>query len=343
MKLTVVIPIYNRSRMLAQALESLRYQTYKNFLVIICDDASKENLREVVEQFADLNIEYHRYENNVGQFENAMRGIELCQTPLVKFLYSDDLLFPTALEKQVQTLEKTPDSGVCLGGYIEFEEFLEQTKVSLYNSIYPYIPQSRTNKQWARLEEYAGFVPSACMYRTESIRNIGGFNTSLSGIADWEIYIALSSRYPVVAVDEFVCAMRIHSEQVMQKYSLRSGAVGIKDVFCLTSDANPYRDRLGIPLSQQFYLRLNECWVNLRVALSANQKLFFLKKWLEIVALNKMLVPFILNLPYFIILKILRKPKVQVRASNNMDIERSNDYICSVIFNQKSVEMNIYK
>lgn len=334
MELTVIIPIYNRPRMLAQALESLRRQTYKDFLVIICDDASKDNLKQVVDKFPDLNIQYHRYEANAGQFQNAMRGAELCQTPFIKYLYSDDLLFSTALEKQVKALKKEPLAAICLGGYIEFAEFLEQNQISLYNSIFPYIPQSRTKKQWAKLEEYAGFIPSACMYRAESFRNLGGFNTGLSGIADLEIYIALSSRYPVVAVDEFVCAMRMHNDQVTQGYSIRSDAIGMKNIFCLTSDGNPYRERLGIPLSQQFYLRLNECWVNLRVALSANQKLFFLKKWLGIVALNKMLVPFIFTFPFFAIIKILRKPKVQVGASNNLNIEQYKDYICSILFNQ---------
>jgi glycosyltransferase involved in cell wall biosynthesis len=341
MDLTVIIPIYNRGRMLAQALESLRWQTYKDFVVIVCDDASPENLKEVVDKFTDLKIEYHYYKANAGQFGNAMRGVEICQTPFMKFLYSDDLLFPTALEKQVKALQEVPNAAVCLGEYIEFEEFSAQKKISLYKSIFPYIPEPRTDKQWARLEEYSGFIPSACMYRAELFRYLGGFNAALPGIGDWEIYVALSYKYPVVATNEPVCAMRMHSDQVTKKCGVNSDAIYIKDVFWMTSNANPYRERLGIPLSQQFFLRLDQCWANLRIALSSNQKLFFLKKWLEIVTSNKMLLPFIFAFPWFVTIKFLRKPKVQTRASNNLNMEKYKDNICSILFNEKSVSYQI--
>lgn len=340
MELTVIIPVYNRARMLAQSLESLRWQTYKDFVVIICDDASAENLREVVDKFPDLKIEYHRYEANAGQFGNAMRGVELCQTPFMKLLYSDDLLFPTALEKQVKALQETPNAAVCLGGYIEFEVFPQETRISLYNSIFPYVAKSRTKKQWARLEEYSGFIPSACMYRTELFCNIGGFNTGLPGIADWEIYVALSSKYLTIAVNELVCAMRMHNEQVTKQYFLASDALEIKNVFLMTSNVNPYRERLGIPLSQQFFLRLEQCWKNLRVALSSKDKILLLKKWLGIVVSNRMLLPFIFTFPWFVILKILRKPKGQTYPPSELLLEKCKDDICSIIFNEKAISLS---
>ncbi len=333
MQLTVIIPIYNRAKMLFHALESLQWQTYKDFVIVICDDASKENLKEVVAQFPNLNIEYHYYEANAGQFKNAMRGVNLCKTPLMKFLYSDDLLFPKALERQVKALQEAPDAAVCLGGIAEFEELAEQNTINLLNYSKAYIPQPRNEKQWARLEEYSGFVPSACMYRTEFFRNIGGFNTGLRGIADWEIYVALSSHYPVVAVDEPVCAMRFHADQVVKKYCLGSDALLIKDVFWMTSNANPYRTRLGLPWSQQLFLRQDICWRDLRISLSSEYRLSLLKKWLDIVAQNNMLLPFIIGFPVFLVLKILRKPKVQTRILN---LEKYKDMIRSILLQTKT-------
>lgn len=340
MKLTVIIAIYNRGWMLAQALESLRWQTYKDFVVIICDDASTENLKEVIDKFPDLKIEYHRYEANAGQFRNAMRGMEFCQTTFVKYLDSDDLLFPEALNKQLQALQDNQNAAISLGGILEFEELQEQNKVNLFNFSEPYVPESTAKGQWARLEEYRGYNPSASMYRTELFRNLGGFNTGLVGIADWEICVALSSKYPVVAVNDPICAYRLHAAQITKKYVVNSGGVCIKDVFWLTSNANPYRERLGLPLSQQLFLRLNECWTNLRAVLSSEYKILLLKKWLEIVVSNKMLIPFIFAFPWFVTIKILRKPKVQTGASNSLNMEKYQDYICSILFNQKSISLS---
>ncbi|RCJ18248.1 hypothetical protein A6770_06650 [Nostoc minutum NIES-26] len=339
MELTVIIPIYNRAKMLAQALESLRQQTYKDFVVIVCDDASKDNLQEVVDKFPDVKIEYHRYEANAGQFKNAMRGLELCQTPFVKYLDSDDLLFPEALEKQVKALQEMPNAAICLGGMVSFEELQEQNKIKVFDYTEPYSPEPRTERQWAKLEEYRGSNPSACMYRTELFRNLGGFNTGLVGIADWEICVALSLKYLVTAVNEPVCAYRLHTAQITQNYSVNSDAVLIKDVFWMTSNANPYRERLGIPSAQQFFMRLDVCWRELRIALVSNQKILLIKKWWEIVVLNKMLLPFIFNFPWFVFLKLLRKPKSPTGISHAFNLEKYKTSICSVLFNERAISL----
>ncbi|WP_341524658.1 glycosyltransferase family 2 protein [Nostoc sp. UHCC 0302] len=338
MELTVIIPIYNRARMLAQALESLRWQTYKDFVVIVCDDASTENLKEVVDKFTDLKIEYYHYENNVGQYRNFMRGLKLCQTTFIKYLDSDDLLFPEALEKQIKTLQEEPSAALCLGGILEFEEIPEQNQVNLFDYCEPYVPKLRTKRQWARLEDYRCFNPSACMYRTELLSGIGGFNTIVIG--DWDIFVSLSSKYPVTAVNEPIFAYRFHADQITKTDNWASGNTVARDVLWLTSNANPYQERLGIPLSQQFFLRLEQCWSTLRTALSSNQKLFLLKKWLEIVISNKMLWPFIFAFPWFVTVKALRKPKVQTGASNNLNIEKYKNYICSILFNEKSISLS---
>jgi glycosyltransferase involved in cell wall biosynthesis len=336
MELTVIIPIYNRARMLAQALESLRWQTYKDFVVIICDDASTENLKEVVDKFLDLKIEYHRYETNAGQFKNAMRGLEICQTQFVKYLHSDDLLFPEALERQVIALQKVHNAAICLGGTVSFEEAQEQNQINLFGYTKPYVPEPRTNRQWARLEYYNGYLPSASMYRTELFRNIGGLNTGLKAVADWEIFVAISSKYPVIAVDEPVCAYRSHANQITKDFFFDTEAALTKDVLWMTSSANPYRERLGLESGQIAYLRQDIFWQNLRIALTSSQKLVLLKKWLKMANLNKMFWPFIFAFPWFVILKILRKPKVQTDTLKSLNMEKYNDYIYSILFTKKS-------
>jgi|GEM_PF-2948811 len=335
MKLTVIIPIYNRSRMLAQALNSLHWQTYKNFTVIVADDASSENLQGVVEQFPAMNITYHRFDENLGQFQNAMRGASLCQTDFMKLLYSDDLLFPDALELQIKALEEMPESSICLGSYIEFEEFLDKKEITICKTLTPYIPASRSSKQWAKLENFNCFFPSACMYRTDIFHEIGGFNTTLSGIGDWELYVALSSRYPVVATDSAVCAMRLHQDQVTRKFFLNSDSLQIKDVIWMTSKANPYRARLNLPLIQQTFLRHQIFWRLLRMGIISGDDFFkLLSKWLKIAISNKMLTSLMLGFPFFLITHFLQKSRQQADFSKaiNIDIENYKLMIESLLF-----------
>lgn len=337
MQLSVVIPIYNRSRMLAQALESLRQQTHKDFAVIICDDASTDSFNEVLKKFTDLKIEYHRYDENVGQFKNAMRGLRHCQTPFVKYLHSDDLLFPEAIEMQLKALQDTSKAAICLGGSIEFEELHDQRKVKLHSYLKPYVPTLKANQQWAKLEYYSGYLPSASVFRTELLREIGGFNTGLAGIADWEIFVALSSKYPVVAVEQPVCAYRFHPNQLTNNYFFDSeDAVLTKDVLWMTSSANPYRERLGLSSDQLFFMRQNIFWENLRIALNSDQKLL-LNKWLKLAISNQMLWPFIFGFPLFAIRKMLRKPKVQSIKDETFNREKYLEMISAILFDTVSI------
>lgn len=337
MELTVIIPVYNRAKMLAQALESLRWQTHKDFVVIVCDDASTENLKEVVGRFPDLNIEYHRFEQNAGQFKNAMRGLELCQTPYMKYLYSDDMLFPNALETQMIALKQAPQAGVCLGGTIYFELDPDQREVKLVYFAIPYIPKTRSLKEWANLEIYSAFDPPACMYRTELFRETGGFNTNLGGIADWEIFLALSAKRPVAAVNEPVCAMRKHEEQVTSQFFLNSDSLFIKDILWMTSDANPYRSRVNLPVDQENFLRHQICWRILRMSLiSDGFSLPLLRKWIKIVRANDMLVPLIFNFPRFFLTNSIRKPRGLTNGLEKLDCEKYKNMIVSTVLEKQN-------
>ncbi|MDY6937093.1 MAG: glycosyltransferase family 2 protein [Cyanobacteriota bacterium] len=327
MQLTVIIPVYNRSSMLAQALKSLEKQTYQDFKIIVCDDASQENLREVVDRFKSLDIEYHYYSSNVGQFKNFQRGEQLCQTPLMKFLYSDDLLFPSALEKQVSQLNQNSNAAVCLGGYIEFKEDRSQQDVKLKKGFIPYLPKPRRESQWAELEKLNCFFPSAVMYRTDLFRQVGGINTGLQGIADWEIYLALLSRYPSVAVSDPICAMRRHDDQVTTQYNLDSGGIQIHDVLWMTSDANPDRDRVSLPLSQQDWLRQQICWRALRTVMTSDKTWFLFQKWLNIVIKNNMPIAMVFGFPHWLFVKINHKLNYKLNACNNFLAEdKLKDY-----------------
>lgn len=101
--LAVVIPAYNRSELLADALNSLICQTKKRFITIVVDDNSEENLKEVVDKYTNkLHIVYLKQPKNLGPGAARNRGLHWCMDhniELVMFLDSDDLLLPKAIER----------------------------------------------------------------------------------------------------------------------------------------------------------------------------------------------------------------------------------------------------
>lgn len=101
--LAVIIPAYNRPDCLREALNSLTVQTMKQFMVIVVDDCSQEDLKGVCDEFAQkLHITYLRQPVNRGPGEARQVGIDAAaraHIEFVTFLDSDDLLMPHALQR----------------------------------------------------------------------------------------------------------------------------------------------------------------------------------------------------------------------------------------------------
>lgn len=102
-EVTVIIPAYNRPNDLRQALYSLAAQTKQDFSVIVADDASTENLKEICDEFPQLNINYLRSNKNRGCGGNRRFALEYflgsAPTEYLMWLDSDDFLLPFAIER----------------------------------------------------------------------------------------------------------------------------------------------------------------------------------------------------------------------------------------------------
>ena len=99
---SVVIPTYNRADLLPRAIRSVLSQTYWNCELIIVDDCSTDNTREVVSTWTDSRIRYIRHPENRHQSGAINTGIEHARGQYVAFLDDDDEWMPTKLEKQVR-------------------------------------------------------------------------------------------------------------------------------------------------------------------------------------------------------------------------------------------------
>ena len=91
-KVTVVIPTYNRAHLIKDAVESVLNQTYQDFELIVIDDGSTDNTREVLAVYKDKLT--YIYQENQGRSSARNHGIELAQGEYIAFLDSDDVWFP---------------------------------------------------------------------------------------------------------------------------------------------------------------------------------------------------------------------------------------------------------
>jgi glycosyltransferase involved in cell wall biosynthesis len=112
-RVTVCIPTYARTQWLAEAIESVLAQTFRDFVLLIGDDATPgDTVRPVVEAFDDPRISFVRFEDNAGIVGNFNRLLELSETDYVLQIGDDDALHPELLASAVAVLDSDPRIGL---------------------------------------------------------------------------------------------------------------------------------------------------------------------------------------------------------------------------------------
>jgi glycosyltransferase involved in cell wall biosynthesis len=107
-KISIGMPLYNAERYLENALDSVLDQTFRDFELIISDNASTDRTQEICREYAkrDGRIRYHRNSENIGGGRNFSRVFELSSGEYFKWHSYDDLLAPEFLERCIEVLER---------------------------------------------------------------------------------------------------------------------------------------------------------------------------------------------------------------------------------------------
>jgi glycosyltransferase involved in cell wall biosynthesis len=106
---TVVIPTYNRSGLLREAIASVLAQDVDGLEVIVSDNASTDDTPEVVAGFGDPRLRLDRLPENIGMARNQVRATTLGTGPYLAILQDDDLMMPGNLDRKVGILRERPD------------------------------------------------------------------------------------------------------------------------------------------------------------------------------------------------------------------------------------------
>jgi glycosyltransferase involved in cell wall biosynthesis len=111
-KVSIGLPVYNGQNYLAHAIESVLAQTYRNFELIICDNASEDNTSKICERYTTLDkrVRYFKNPTNIGAAENHNKCYALASGQYFKWMSHDDMLEPRYLENCVAALNNDPDA-----------------------------------------------------------------------------------------------------------------------------------------------------------------------------------------------------------------------------------------
>lgn len=133
-KVSIGLPVYNGQNYLRRALDSLLAQTFEDFELVICDNASTDQTESICREFAerDPRVRYHRNEANLGAAPNYNKTFHLARGDYFKWSAHDDELDPRYLEQTVAILDAQPDVVLCHSLVRIIDE--QSRELSIYDS-----------------------------------------------------------------------------------------------------------------------------------------------------------------------------------------------------------------
>lgn len=203
---SVVIPTYNRARLIERAARSVLSQTHRNLELIVADDASTDDTEAVVRAMAaaDPRVVYVRAERNGGAAAARNLGVAHARAGLIAFQDSDDEWLLGKLETQVAEMRAHPDLGATFGAKITYGTDDSGAFGPGRARIVPGV--SAIADRGAEIPDRIGqddlargnlISPQTMMLRARTARRAGRFDTRLPNNNDWEYMIRLGALAPI--------------------------------------------------------------------------------------------------------------------------------------------------
>lgn len=214
---SVVTPVYNTEKYLAECIESVLRQTYRNFEFIIVDNQSKDRSLEIARQYAERDDRIRIVENEafLGQMANWNRSMRLVSTEseYCKVVHADDWLFPECLEEMVACALSQPTVGL-VGAYR-----LDETLVNLDGLPYPshHTPGREIGRRHLLGDLFVFGAPTSLLIRSDLVRNRDPFYDEGNPHADIDACLAVLRESDFGFVHQVLTFTRRHNESATSR------------------------------------------------------------------------------------------------------------------------------
>lgn len=195
---SIVLPVYNGERYLAQAIESVLNQTFTDFELILVNDCSTDSTEEIIERYAskDQRIVYLKNEVNLKLPASLNRGFSVAKGQYLTWTSDDNLYMPTAIERMAEFLDQHPEAALVYCDYDEVDEdgalirqrIVEEPDKLLYRNV----------------------VGACFLYRREAAEVAGAYDTSRFLVEDYEYWLRIYLSFSIAALHECFYQYRWH-------------------------------------------------------------------------------------------------------------------------------------
>lgn len=225
---TVYITNYNYGKYIKRAIKSVLNQTMNNIELIIIDDGSTDNSKEVIEEYANEPVVSIIYQKNKGLNITNNVALKAAKGKYIVRLDADDFFEPTALEEMSSVLEKNPDIGLVFPDYYLVdpdENVLSEVKRHDFDNEVTILDQP---------------AHGACtMIRVDSLNEVGGYDESYTCQDGYELWVKFVSKFKVTNINKALFSYRRHNNNLTNNEDrILSTRSKIKDAFVHKEEVN---------------------------------------------------------------------------------------------------------
>jgi len=219
---SIIMPAYNAEAYIEDAIKSVLSQTYLNWELIIADDGSTDNTRQLIQRFTDKRIIYQHFPHTGSNTLVRNRAIALSKGEFIAFLDADDLFERDALEKFLEPLQANPGLSCVYGFYRDVDE-----NGKVINNVHPlltsdkkggWIVSPRADYTWENIlgNGWPICISGGLMLRRSTWERVGEFNAKLKAHGDFEYMVRLFFDNPIgiYSLPYHVFRYRLHSQSV---------------------------------------------------------------------------------------------------------------------------------
>ncbi len=214
-RVTFIVPCYNYGRFVAQAIDSILNQSFRDIEVIVIDDASTDDSAEVLKRYrSDSRVHVIQHGTNQRHIRSYNEGLALAQGDFVAILSADDYcLSSTVVERAVAVFDRNPRVGMIYAAYAVVEDEVIATHIipSPEDRVRPGVDEFRS-LMWGNYVLHSG-----TFLRREVQAELGPYDATLPQSGDWDMWLRTAARHDVGYIAEPMYAYRMHHSNMQSK------------------------------------------------------------------------------------------------------------------------------
>lgn len=207
---SVLMPVYNAEKYLAEAIDSIIAQSYTNWELILINDGSTDSSEAIILSYADRRIKYHKNEQNIGLIDTLNKGIDLCKGKYIARMDADDIAMPDRLKNQVALMNHNTELVLCGTNALVIDNDGNKTG-EIINT------DSNTLLQISLLFTNP-FIHPSVLIRKEALDNLR-YNKQAIHIEDYELWTKIAGKGKLANISQPLLKYRWHDTNVSVKHA----------------------------------------------------------------------------------------------------------------------------